>query len=81
MGLRTRSLRKNQGLSAHLGLPEPGKPVTGYRLPDLVGHPVITAALEAERESLPKLQRQFKTSLYKTKSKNSGLGLTDTELA
>lgn len=76
MGLRTGSCGEEPGISKHLGLPEPDKPVTECRLPGLVGHPVITAALEAETESLPRVQSQFKTSLCTTKSNNTRLGLT-----
>lgn len=50
-------------------------------MPGLVGHSVITVSLEAETESLSKLQSQFKTSPCKTKSKNTGPGLTGTALA
>lgn len=50
-------------------------------MPGLVGHSVITVSLEAETESLFRLQSQLKTSPCKTKSKNTGLGLTGTALA
>lgn len=73
-----------QGLSPHLGLSEPGKPVAEYRLPGFVGQ---TLCLSSQlpwrlRQKVCPDYRQFKTSLCKTKSKkNTGLGLTGTALA